>query len=234
MGRRTNEQICNDLRKERGNIYSKRSRLIKKPSNPKNDKKLAALNKRLDAIKIQIFRCGNKYSKLRSEKSKLKRHNQYLKGKVKKLSDDYSNKKITKKDLNKEKRKAYQQQRETISKIKDVENAMRLPVPSYNVSVGMQSLGAGTFAGTGVVWRLRDMVRDWLASGMFEYIIIDGELLDTDNPLLIWVKVDEAELDAMAFQDITSVSMFYYYVDPVNHYLEIKVREFNSLVLSAS
>jgi len=231
MGRRTNQQICDDLRKERGNIYSKRSRLIKKPSNQKNTKKLATLNKRLDAIRSQLFRCGNKYSKLKKEKSKLKRHNQYLKGKVKKINEDFAKNKITKTSYTKDKREIYKQQRATISDIKDVEKAMKLPIETYVGGVGVVSLGKGEFAGTAILWKLRDMLRVWLASGQFEYIVIDGELFDTDNELLIWLQVDTAEMEAMAFQDINPFyALFYYYADPKNYYLEIKIKDFVSVI----
>ena len=114
MGRRSNEQLCIDLRKERGRLYSRRTRTLIKLQNKKvQGKKRKAANKeweslqnRLDAIKSQLFRCGKKYSKFKKQRTKLRRHQRYL-------LDKANSGTLTKKEL----KKLFEEQRRTAEMI---------------------------------------------------------------------------------------------------------------------
>ena len=65
MKRRTTEQICADLRKERGGLYSKRNSSLKKlqsskissKNKSKYQKQYDRASKRLDYIKEYLFKC---------------------------------------------------------------------------------------------------------------------------------------------------------------------------------
>lgn len=224
MGRRSNEQICIDLRRERNRLYSRRNRIIDRLSNPKykgqkrtkDDNAYKEINKRLDEIRENLFRCGKKYARLKSEKRKLQRHNTYL---LKKVRSGKLN--------SKEKNKVYREMRDTVSAIKDVEKSMMLPVGyTKGNTTGIQAIGGGKFQGDDVIWVMKSMVKTWIDSGRFEYLVLDGQVVDLGNVLVALVEVDKAEQDVMAMQTINPSPHFYYYGDLNGGYLVINARSY--------
>jgi hypothetical protein len=231
MGRRSNEQICDDLRKERARLYSRRTRIVKKlkkkglPSKEKKalDKDWSSIEKRLEGIKEQLFRCGKKYSKLKKQRTKLRRHQRYLKDKVKKGN-------LSKKELN----KTYKEMRRTAELINQVENSMLLPVGKMKSGkTGFIAVKGGKFKTDEVLWALSDMFRGWVESGDFVILVLDDELIDiAANPIIAQIKIDEAIQDAMAWQHINPSPHFYAIGDIPNGYLEIHVRTYQTSLYS--
>lgn len=227
MGRRSNEQICIDLRKERSKLYSRRYRITKKLKSKKlsaKQKKVAekewdSVQNKLEGIKEKLFRCGKKYSKLKTQRTKLRRHQRYLKTKVDKGT-------LSKKQLN----QTYKEMRRTAQMINQVENSMLLPVGKMRTGdTGFIAVKGGKFKADEVLWALADMFKKWNSSGDFEVLVLDDELIDMgDNPIVATIKVDQAIQDAMAWQHINPSPHFYVMGDITNGYLEIKVRNYNS------
>ena len=227
MGRRSSEQICIDLRRERGNLYSKRSRVLRKLQNKKvqGQNRVNANNEwdsvqnRLYAIKEQLFRCGKKYSKFKKQRTKLRRHQRYLKDKVR-------NGNLSKKDLN----LTYKEMRRTAEVINQVENSMLLPVGKMKTGVtGFIAVKGGKFKTDEVLWALAEMFKKWNNSGDFELLVLDDELIDmADNPIAAQIKVDQAIQDAMAWQHINPSPHFFAMGDISNGYLEIMVKNYQT------
>ena len=225
MGRRTNEQICIDLRKERSQLYSKRNRVLKKLQNKKlrgqkrkeADREWQSLQNRLEAIKVQLFRCGKKYASFKKQRTKLKRHQRYL------------SKKVAQGTLNKKELKlAYEEMRRTIKTINEVETAMLLPVGKMKRGVtGFIQATGGKFKTTEVLWALSEMFKNWVNSGEFSILVLDDEIIDiASNPIVGQIKVDQAIQQAMAWQDINPSPYFYAYGDIPNGYIEIMVMNY--------
>ena len=197
MGRRSNEQICIDLRKERGKLYARRSRATIKLQNKKlqgeNRKKIEEhwenTQKRLDEIKAHLFRCGKKYSKFKSQRTKLRRHQRYLKNKVDTLT-------LSKKQLN----LTYKEMRRTAEMINRVENSMLLPVGKMKTGLtGFLAVKGGKFKTDEVLWALAEMFKKWVHSADFAILVLDDEIIDIANdPIVAQIKVDQAIQQAMS------------------------------------
>jgi hypothetical protein len=224
MGRRSNEQICIDLRRERARLYARRTKIIDRLSNPKytgqkridDDNNYKQINKRVDEIRENIFRCGKKYSRLKKEKRKLQRHNTYLLKKVRAGN-------LT----SKEKNRLYREMRDTVSAIKDVEKSMLLPIGyTKGNTTGIQAIGGGKFKGDDVIWVMKSMVKTWIDSGRFEYLVLDGQLIDLSNILVALVEIERTEQDVMAMQTINPSPHFYYYGDIDSGFLVINARSY--------
>lgn len=236
MARRSNEQICIDLRKERANIYSKRNRLLKKPKSKKNDKAYKSLEKRLDAIREQLFRCGKKYAKFKKQRTKLRRHQYYLQGKVNKIR-----KKLDSATLKDKERKALIKEMNIIGTYKlrtgedilMVEKAMKLPVGNVKSSTGIEkgivSLKSGRFVEQDIIWVMTESWNKWLSSGYFETLVLDDEIYDmADEPMVATAAVYSAYDWALSWQHVYGTPFFFAFGDAKNGYLEIKVKEYTS------
>jgi hypothetical protein len=227
MGRRSSEQICIDLRRERGNLYSKRSRVLRKLQNKKvqGQNRVNANNEwdsvqnRLYAIKEQLFRCGKKYSKFKKQRTKLRRHQRYL-------LDKSKSGKLNKKEaaLN------FKEMRRTAEVINQIENAMLLPVGKMKTGVtGFIAVKGGRFKADEVLWALASMFDSWANSGDFSILVLDDEVIDmAGNPIEAKIKVDMAIQDAMAWQHINPSPHFYVFGDVANGYLEIMVKNYDT------
>ena len=236
MGRRTNEQICIDLRKERANLYSKRNRILKKPKSKKNDKAYKTIEKRLDAIREQLFRCGKKYAKFKKQRTKLRRHQYYLQKKVDKIRD-----KLNEPNLKDKERKALIKEMNIIGTYKMrtgeeillVEKAMKLPIGDVKSSVGIEkgviSLKSGRFVEQDIIWVMTESFNKWLSSGYFDTLVIDDEMYDmADEPIVATAAVYSAYDWALSWQHIYGTPFFFAFGDAQNGYLEIKVKEYTS------
>jgi hypothetical protein len=236
MGRRTNEQICIDLRKERSNLYSKRTRLLKKPKSKKNDKAYNAIEKRLDAIREQLFRCGKKYGKFKKQRTKLRRHQYYLQKKVNKIREKLNDPKIKdkkRKALIKELNVIGTYKMKTGEEIQMIEQAMKLPVGDVKSSIGVDkgivSLKSGRFVEQDIIWIMTESWSKWLNSGYFQTLVLDDEMFDlTDNPMVATAAVYSAYDWALSWQHVYGTPFFFAFGDANNGYLEIKVKEYTS------
>ena len=236
MGRRTNEQICIDLRRERGNLYSKRTRILKKPKSKSNDKAYNAIEKRLDAIREQLFRCGKKYGKFKQQRTKLRRHQYYLQGKVKKIREKLKDSNTTAKErkaLIKELNVIGTYKMKTGEEIQMIEQAMKLPIGDVTSSIGIDkgivSLQGGKFVEQDIIWIMTESWSKWLNSGYFNTLVLDDEMFDlTDNPMVATAAVYSAYDWALSWQHVYGTPFFFAYGDANSGYLEIKVKEYTS------
>jgi len=228
MGRRSNEQICKDLRKERARLYSKRNRITKKEkagvSNDLEQTKLDIerdkIEDRLMEIKVKLFKCGKKFAKLRKQRTKLRRQQTYL---LKKAQSGA----LSKKQL----RETYQTMRKKAAAINEIEYAMQLPVGQITkgeAKLGFQAISGGTFKSDEVLWALASDFDGWLASGAFSYMMLDGELIDLDNVIYGKMKIDEAVQEAMAWQHINPSPHYFVFGDPVQGFLDIRVKTYQT------
>jgi hypothetical protein len=236
MARRTNEQICIDLRRERSNLYSKRTRLLKKAKSKKNDKAYNAIEKRLDAIREQLFRCGKKYGKFKKQRTKLRRHQYYLQGKVKKIREKLKDSKLKDKErkaLIKELNVIGTYKMKTGEEIQMIEQAMKLPIGDVTSSIGIDkgivSLQGGKFVEQDIIWIMTESWSKWLNSGYFNTLVLDDEMFDlTDNPMVATAAVYSAYDWALSWQHVYGTPFFFAYGDANSGYLEIKVKEYTS------
>jgi hypothetical protein len=181
------------------------------------DKSWDTIQERLDAIKVQLFKCGKKYSKFKKQRTKLRRHQRYLK---KKIGSDT----ITKKQLH----LTYKEMRRTAQMINQVENAMLLPVGKMKTGVtGFVAVKGGKFKTDEVLWALSDMFNKWADSSDFAILVLDDELIDlANNPIAAKIKIDQAIQQAMAWQHINPSPHFFAMGDIPNGYLEIMVQNY--------
>tara|TARA_R110000822_G_C15264480_1_gene488557 strand:- start:518 stop:1276 length:759 start_codon:yes stop_codon:yes gene_type:complete len=236
MGRRSNEQICLDLRKERSNLYSKRTRVLKKSASKKNDKAYNAIEKRLDAIREQLFRCGKKYSSFKKQRTKLRRHQYYLQLKVKKIREKLNDPNIKgkeRKDLVKEMNVIGTFKLRTGEEIQMIETVMKLPIGNVKTSMGVDkgivSLKSGRFAVQDIIWVMTESWNKWLSSGYFVTLVLDDEMFDlTDNPMVATAAVYAAYDWALSWQHVYGTPFFFAFGDATNGYLEIKIKEYTS------
>lgn len=244
MGRRTNEQICIDLRKERGRLYSKRRRTLKKLQNKRlrGDKREDAeleykkIEKRLDEIREKLFRCGKKYAKLKKERNKLRRHQHYLQKKVDKLREKLKDDKLTKKEqkkLRKELNIVGVYKRRTHEQMIGVEKMMKLPLGNVKSSIGVDkgvvSVKGGKFVVQDIIWVMTASWHKWLNSGYFETLVLDDEMFDIgDNPMIATAAIYQAYDWAMSWQHVYGTPFFFAFGDAENGYLEIKVKEYTT------
>lgn len=243
MGRRSNEQICIDIRKERGRLYSKRTRIIKKLKNSKikpSKKKLAdkaynTIEKRLDAIREQLFRCGKKYAKYKGQRVKLRKHQYYLQTKVDKLRVQLKSAKtdVSRKRIQKEINIVGKFKLKTGEEINQIEKTMMLPIgdvkSSSGVVKGVTSIKGGKFVNQGIIW---EMVKDWnkwLNSGYFDTLVLDDMIYDiSDNPMIATAAVYQAYDWALSWQHIYGTPFYFAFGDATNGYLEIKVKDYTT------
>ena len=236
LGRRSNEQICIDLRRERGNLYSRRTRLLKKPKSEENDLKYKSIEKRLDAIRTQLFKCGKKYSAFKKQRSKLRRHQRYLQSKIEKLRSRLRTEKLSKKEISAIKKEInvigiYKLR--TGEKIQMVEKTMQMPVgnvkSSTGVDKGVVSVSGGKFVVQDIIWKMTESWEKWLNSGYFETLVLDNEVFDmADNPMIATIAVYQAYDWALAWQHVYGTPFFFAFGDTVNGYLELKVKEYTT------
>ena len=244
MGRRTNEQICIDLRKERARLYSKRSRILKMLQNKKlkskkreeADNDYKKVENRLEEIKDKLFRCGKKYSRLKKQRNKLRRHQYYLQSKTEKIREKMLEKGLTKKEkaaLKKELNIVGRYKRQTAEEIQTIEKAMQLPTgvvsSSSGIDRGVVSVSGGKFVVQDVLWKLAESWNKWLSSGYFTTLVLDDEIFDVeDNPMIATAAIYQAYDWALAWQHVYGTPFFFAFGDAANGYLEIKVKEYTS------
>lgn len=243
MGRRSNEQICTDIRKERGRLYSKRTRILKNLSNKKfagkkrkeADKQYKKIESRLDAIREQLFRCGKKYSKYKGQRVKLRKHQQYLQTKVDKLRVklNTATTKAERKRIQKEINIVGKYKLKTGEEINQIEKTMKLPIgdvkSSSGVYKGVTSIKGGKFVKQGVIWEMTDGWNKWLASGYFDTLVLDDQIYYlVDNPMIATAAVYQAYDWALAWQHIYGSPFFFAFGDAANGILEIKVKEYTT------
>jgi len=236
MGRRSNQQICLDLRKERGNLYNRRIRVLRKPKSKTNDEAYEAIKNRLDAVREELFRCGSKYAKFKRQRTKLRKHQHYLQLKVKRIRESLQDPKLTakrRKELIKEMNIVGTFKLRTGEDIQMIESVMRLPIgnvkSAQGVDKGIVSLKSGRFTEQDIIWVMTESWNKWLSSGYFTVLVLDDEMFDlTENPMVATAAVYAAYDWAMSWQHVYGTPFFFAFGDANKGYLEIKVKEYTS------
>jgi len=201
--RRTQDEICEDLRKERARLYSRRYRINKKLEKGVSSKEEKKLNKewfriqnRLDKIRTDIFKCGKKYAKLKKQRSKLKRHIRYLKSKAKDAT------------TLKEKNKNYLRIRKAMVRELILDSLMDKPVVRKKApELGAMVTPMGLVK-EDVLFKLPDLAKEWLSSGDFKDVVLDGKRIEIVSPVIVGMEIDEAYEEAMFSQKGYSVAFF--------------------------
>lgn len=228
--RRTKQQICDDLRRERAALYTKRNRLVKKSKSGKlnddeqkqNDREWKKVQNRLENIKGKLFKCSKKYDKFKEQRAKLRRHQYYLAKKIKKGREEgMSNTEINRIGV---------EERKTIEAIHALEKAMKLPVGTLRSGkTGFQALRSGKFVEQELIYFLPEHFQMWLNSGYFHTLVLDNKLYDmADEPMVALAAVYEAVDWAMAWQHVYGSPFYFAFGDAENGYLEIKVAEYTT------
>lgn len=235
-GRRTNDQLCSDLRNERGRLYTKRARLVKSPKTTKNDLEYSRIENRLDAIREQLFRCGKKFSNFKKQRTKLRRHQYYLQSKIENLRARLTDKTLTKKEIAEIKKEInvigiYKLR--TGEKIRMIERTMNLPIgnvkSSSGIDKGVVSVSGGKFVVQDIIWKMTESWHKWLSSGYFYTLVLDNEIYDIEeNPMIATAAVYQAYDWAMAWQHVYGTPFFFAFGHTKKGYLEIKVKEYTT------
>lgn len=261
MARRTVDQICDDLRAERSKLYSSRSRVNKKATQATNKRKKKVfenqyrrINKRIDKIRDELFRCGKKFQKLKLKKKSLKKHQSYRASAQKKIWENMGDlklkidnlKKLPKTRKNVSERRVFETElnvlkrkyddnskkaRTTIKKINDLDQAMKLPISVLRNQkiTGLTSTGGGTYKDEQVLWRLPDIYNSIISNGTIKILVLDGEYIDIySNPILARMQIEQAYLTAMSYQSVGGTPKFFYYVDEINGLLQIFVNNYTT------
>jgi len=249
MGRRTNAQICIDLKKERSKLYRERTTILKNLMKPKftgskrekAEKRYKSIQNKLISIKDRLFRCGTKFSDFKKQRTKLRKHQYYLQSKIEKLRVKIADPSLSKKErkaLNKELNIVGVFKRKTAEKIHLIEKAMKLPVgtiaSSRGVDTGVVAVTGGKFVVQDIIWRMTEGWHKWLSSGYFDTLVIDDEIFDiSENPMIATAAVYQAYDWAMAWQHVYGTPFFFAYGDAMNGYLELKVKEYTTDMYAA-
>jgi len=218
--RRTNEQICEDLRIERNRLYSKRTRTNKllskslsQKERKKNERALARFNKRIVAINDKMYKCGNNYAKLKRQKRKLKTHQAYLMRKSKQEG-------ITKS----ERGRIYEDGRKTQQELRDIERTMRLPYQEiYRGKLGTDYLGDKKFAEIGGLWQCSAQIKRFIDSPYFKIFIINGQEYSTDNIIRLLTALDDAISKGMIYGAETGSPKYSYIADEKQGIVDITI-----------
>ena len=175
--RRTTDQICADLRKERGGLYTKRTSSLKqlqkssisKKDKAKYQKRYDKASKRLDYIKEYLFKCSKKFAKLKTQKTKVNQRKSYLGKKFKEAT------------TNKEKNKLLKGIRDVVGDGNKLDVLMNRAVGMEKGEVQFKQSGIGIADQIIPAWLLVEEARTLMLSKRFDNIVIDGEPFPVDD-----------------------------------------------------
>jgi len=175
--RRTTEQICADLRKERPKLYGKRNSALKKLQSGKvSGKKQTQLQKkydsatnRLDYIKEYLFKCSKKFDKLRQQKKKITQKKSNLSQKFKKATTKT------------EKNKILKTIRDVVSDGNKVDVMMSRAKFMDKGEIQFKAMSSGVVNQTIPAWLLVEEARNLMLSKRFKTIVVNGEPYPIDD-----------------------------------------------------
>ena len=203
--RRTTEQICADLRKERGGLYSKRNSSLKKlqsskistKNKAKYQKQYDRASKRLDYIKEYLFKCSKKFGKLKDQKKKVNQKKAYLSKKFKDAS------------TNTEKNKILKSIRDVVGDGNKLDVLMNRAVGMEKGEVQFKQSAIGVADQIIPAWLLVEETRTLMLSKRFNTIVINGEPIPIDdtNLFLIIDRLDSMLVSIIKKQSKTQTPM---------------------------
>ncbi|HUV72319.1 MAG TPA: hypothetical protein VMW25_04865 [Clostridia bacterium] len=230
--RRTIEEMCNDLRRDRNKLYAQRRKYIDTLSRKnlsadvrkETDSKWKSVQKKIETIKDKLFKCGKKYGRLKEQRVSLRKHQHYLSKKIKEgRAAGMSNTQINRIGI---------EERKTIEALNSVERAMQLPIAILASGKGqalIKSLRQGRFVEQEPIWRLADRFQELLNSAYFETLVLDDDIYDMAAlPIVAIAAVYQAVDWAMAWQHIYGTPFYFMFGDANAGYLEIKVKQFTT------
>lgn len=228
--RRTNDEICVDIRKERKKLYYLRSKAEKSLKSGKlTKKKKASLESKLrrsstkiNKINVRLVKCGVRWDNFKKNKGKIRRE-------INKLKKEVRSGNLSDKDINKH-----------IHDIRELsENIQLLEGKMYEQYLDDAILPKGetqfNVLDDGdlieqylVVWELKDKVSDAIATEKFDTINIDGDINSVIDLGAVMMDLDVFITDIADKQHLTATPMVILYFDFPNK--EIKVVNNTSVV----
>ena len=203
--RRTTEQICADMRKERPSLYNKRNNALRKlqtgnlslskQGKVKGDYDKA--NKRLDDIKAFLFKCSKKFGKLKTQKRKITQKKSYL------------GKKFKDADTKKEKNQILKDIRGVVSDGNKVDVLMDRALFMEKGEVQFRAVSMGVVDQTIPAWLLVEETRTLMLSKRFNTIVINGEPYPVDDKNLFPIvdRLDTLLVEIIKKQSKTKTPM---------------------------
>ena len=203
--RRTTEQICADLRKERSGLYSKRTSSLKKlqssslskKDKSKYQKRYDRANKRLDYIKEYLFKCSKKFDKLRKQKKKVTQKKAYLGKKFKEATTKT------------EKNKILKNIRDVVSDGNKLDVLMDRAVGMKKGEIQFKQSSVGVADQIIPAWLLVDETRNLMLSKRFKTVVINGAPypIDDKNLFPILDMLDSMLINIIKKQSKTQTPM---------------------------
>lgn len=219
--RRTTEQICADIRKERVGLYRKRTKALKSLNksglSDKQKKKVQRsydrADKRIRDIKSYLFKCTKKYDKLRNQKKKLQRRKSYLTS-------------ILGEDISKTKRnKTLKEIRKVVESSNQLDVAMQKGIFMVRGEIEFVDQAPGVVDQVIPAWIITEEVKNLILSNRFDVVIINGVRYRAKpfDMLEITAVLEQVLVNVIKKQDKTQTPMIGLYFDERKR--EIRVDE---------
>lgn len=203
--RRTTEQICADLRKERPKLYSKRNSALKKlqsgniklKEQKKYTKQYERATKRLDYIKEYLFKCSKKFDKLRQQKKKITQKKANLSQKFKNATTKT------------EKNKILKSIRDVVADGNKLDVMMERAKFMEKGEIQFKAVSSGVVDQTIPAWLLVEEARNLMLSKRFNTIVVNGEpyQIDDKNLFPIIEQLDNMLVEIIKKQSKTQTPM---------------------------
>lgn len=207
--RRTNEQLCIDLKKDRNKLYKKRSAALKdlkKSRLPKRRKtvlenQVARASKNITKINVRLVKCSKKWENFKVNKRKIRRKINTLKRQIR--DGELSSKEINR--LQHEIR-GYS---EIIEKLegKLYEPYMEEAILPKGQKDRIVREDGNIIEEYLVLWEVKEKVEDAISIGRFDRINIDGIFLKTDDLGAVIMELDIFLTDIADKQHLTATPM---------------------------
>jgi len=213
---------CIKLKRERGNLYEKRSYYNKRLAGELDDaarataeSKLAGVYERIEYLNPQIYRCGQQFDKLDRKKRNLQ------------SSIYYRKRVIRDQDLSQtERNRRYKQMRSYVEQVNDINKIFGYGV--YEVK-GEVKFAFDEKSRTGQeimpVWRAPESVRTLVESGKFKTIDIDGQVYSTlpEDRINIEMEMTDFITNVQARQHKTGTPMVIITTDLKSKHITVAV-----------
>ncbi len=219
MKRRTNEQICADMRSERPSLYRKRSQALQnlKKSNlsakekRKYERQYQKADKRLETIKTFLFKCSDKYKKLRDQKTKINKKKSSFKVQL-----DSAKTKT-------ERGRLLHKMRELVIDANNVDILLKKGMFMEKGELKLESKGAGRLNQVVPAWQMVDVSRSLIQTGDFDTIVIDGEpvRVTKDNLLSVVQMLDNVLEQIILKQTKTKTPMVSIFFDLKDRIIDV-------------
>jgi hypothetical protein len=187
--RSTQQELCIKYNKERSKLYVERKQLkISVSSGELSEKKLGVasrrlnrIDKKIDAYKVKLFKCGKKYAKLKEKKRKLTSRVKYLCKSIEKRDQELEGKKLSAKDKKKEssiKKAKCKELAKLDDELSDLKALMDLKIHGFkpkDLDVTPHTPSGGNYFSENIgIWDLQKKINDALSAKIYSVIYLDG------------------------------------------------------------